>query len=219
MYEEFTKNIHNCWRPVFEKHKESIEKILIQIKESEPVNIYPPKHQIFRVFEMDVKDIKIVLLGQDSYHGEGQANGLAFSVEKNIKIPPSLVNIFKEIQNTYPEKNYVFPNGDLTRWFEEEKIFLLNCGLCVYEGKPGSFLTKWIPFTDDIIKFINENNNECIFFLLGNFAKEKGKYINDKNRIVSQSHPSPLGAYKGFMGSKIFKEIDNKLKYSVNWNI
>jgi uracil-DNA glycosylase len=219
MYEEYTKNIDKCWKPIFEKHKNLIEKIFLQIEESKPHNVYPPKNQIFRVFEKNVLDIKLVLLGQDSYHGEGQANGLAFSVEKNIKIPPSLVNIYKEIKNTYPEKNYEFPHGDLTRWFEEENIFLLNCGLCVYEGKPGSFLSKWLPFTDDIIKFIYENNNKCIFFLLGNFAKEKGKFIDDKKRIISESHPSPLGAHKGFLGSKIFTKIDEKFETPINWSI
>lgn len=217
--EEYTKNINECWKPIFDKHKDLLNGIFKQIKESDPFIVYPPNDKIFRVFEMDVKDIKLVLLGQDSYHGAGQANGLAFSVEKDIPIPPSLVNIFKEIKNTYPEKNYVFSHGDLSRWFSEEHIFLLNCGLCVYEGKPGSLLKKWIPFTDDIIKFIYENNNNCIFFLLGNFAKEKGKFINNDERIVSQSHPSPLGAYKGFIGSKIFKDIDEKLKCEINWNI
>jgi len=217
--EEYISKINECWKPLFIKHTSLINDILKTIDNSEPIPVYPPKNLIFKVFEMDVKDIKLVFLGQDSYHGSGQANGLAFSVEKEIKIPPSLVNIYKELNNTYPERNYIFEHGDLSRWFYEEKIFLLNCGLCVYESKPGSFLKKWTPFTDDVIQFISDNNDSCIFLLLGNFSKEKGKFIQNKDRIIEGVHPSPLSANRGFIGSKIFKEIDEKMGTEINWNI
>jgi uracil-DNA glycosylase len=213
------ENIHECWKPIFEKHNIEINNILNYIDESSTIPIYPPKNKIFRVFEMDINDINIVLLGQDCYHGKNQANGLSFSVEKNIKIPPSLLNIYKEIKNTYPHKNYIFEHGDLSRWFYEEKIFLLNSALTVFEGKPGSFMKKWTNFTDDIIKFISDNNKKCIFFLLGAYAKDKIKYIDKIDRCVVCVHPSPLSANRGFIGSKIFLEIDNKLNYEVNWNI
>ena len=211
-------NIHPSWTPIFNKHMKLIESIFEQIDNVYPVKVFPPKDKIFRVFEMSVYDIKLVLLGQDSYHGLGQANGLSFSVDKNIKIPPSLNNIFKELKNTYPDKEFNFNHGDLSRWYNEEKIFLLNCGLCVYEGKPSSFLDKWTPFTNDIIQFISESNN-CLFLLLGNYAIKKMDFIEDKNRCITGVHPSPLSAHRGFLGSKIFKKIDEKLGYEINWII
>lgn len=220
--EHYITNIHICWKVLFDKHKVLLDEIFEIIKGSEPIRVFPPKDKIFKVFEMDVKDIKLVFLGQDSYHGLGQANGLSFSVEKNIKIPPSLMNIYKELKNTYPDRNYIFENGDISRWFYEEKIFLLNCGLCVYEGKPGSFLKKWTQFTDDVIQFISKNNKECVFLLLGNFAKEKKKFIENNEfneKIIEGVHPSPLSANRGFIGSKIFNKIDEKIGYCINWNI
>jgi uracil-DNA glycosylase len=215
----YFSNIHPSWMPIFNKHFDLIQSIFEQIENSEPIKVYPPKDKIFKVFEMDVNDIKLVLLGQDSYHGFGQANGLSFSVDKNVKIPPSLSNIYKELKDTYPHKDFNFNHGDLSRWFYEEKIFLLNCGLCVYEGKPGTFLSKWTPFTDDIIQFISENNTNCLFLLLGNYSIKKMDFIQDKNRCITGVHPSPLSAYRGFIGSKIFKKIDEKLGYEINWMI
>ena len=208
-------NIHPSWNLIFEKHKDVINEIL----ENNNKVIYPPKEDIFKVFSMDVHDIKVLLLGQDPYHAKDQAHGLAFSVNKNVKIPPSLKNIYKELQNEYPEKNYIFNHGNLERWFFEEKIFLLNSSLTVIEGKPGSFIKIWSKITDDIIQFISENNKNCIFLLLGNYAKEKVKFINDKNRIILGVHPSPLSANRGFFGSNIFKKLDEKLNYNINWNI
>jgi uracil-DNA glycosylase len=215
----YFSNIDSSWIPIFNKHIDLIESIFHQIDNIEPIKVFPPKDKIFRVFEMSVYDIKVVLLGQDSYHGFGQANGLAFSVDKNIKIPPSLNNIYKELKNTYTHKEFNFIHGDLSRWYNEEKIFLLNCGLCVYEAKPGSFLDKWTPFTNDIIQFISENNNNCLFLLLGNYAIKKMDFIEDKNRCITGVHPSPLSAHRGFLGSKIFHKIDEKLGYEINWMI
>ena len=215
----YFSNIDPSWIPIFNKHIDLIESIFHQIDNIEPIKVFPPKDKIFRVFEMSVYDIKVVLLGQDSYHGFEQANGLAFSVDKNIKIPPSLNNIYKELKNTYPDKEFNFNHGDLSRWYNEEKIFLLNCGLCVYEGKPGSFLDKWTPFTNDIIQFISENNNNCLFLLLGNYAIKKMDFIEDKNRCITGVHPSPLSAHRGFFGSRIFHKVDEKLGYEINWMI
>lgn len=210
-------NIHECWKPLFEKHKELLDDIYKTTLEYE-LPIYPPTNLIYKVFEIDIKEIKILLLGQDPYHSVNQANGLAFSVNYNVKIPPSLKNIYKELNNTYPN-TYQFNHGNLERWFNEEKIFLLNSSLTVLEGKPGIFMKKWQPFTDDVIKFINDNNKNCIFLLLGNFAKEKSKFIDNKDRIIVGVHPSPLSANRGFLGSKIFKIVDEKIGYQINWSI
>lgn len=210
-------NIHECWKPLFEKHKELLDDIYKKTLEYE-LPVYPPTDLIYKVFQIDVKEIKILLLGQDPYHSANQANGLAFSVNNNVKIPPSLKNIYKELNNTYPD-TYQFNHGNLERWFNEEKIFLLNSSLTVLEGKPGIFMKKWQPFTDDIIKFINDNNKNCIFLLLGNFAKEKSKFIDNKDKIITGVHPSPLSANRGFLGSKIFKIVDEKVGYQINWSI
>jgi uracil-DNA glycosylase len=213
------ENIHECWKPVFINHYESIKKIL-EIYDIID-EIYPPKELIFRVFKINISDIKLVLLGQDSYHGKNQANGLAFSVNTDIKIPPSLKNIYKEIKNCYPEEDYEFSHGNLERWFNEEKIFLFNCSLCVFEGKPGSFINKWELFTNDIIKLIAENNKNAIFLLLGNFAKEKLNIINNIDKCITCVHPSPLSANRGFIGSKIFLKVDEKLSegLKINWSL
>jgi uracil-DNA glycosylase len=212
-------NIHESWNPIFEKHKELINNNLKSMYDDTELPIYPSKDDIFTVFKMAVKDIKIILLGQDPYHGIGQAHGLSFSVNKNAKIPPSLKNIYKEIQVEYPEKNYIFEHGNLEKWFNNEKIFLLNSSLSVIESKPGSLMNKWTTFTDSIIEYISENNENCIFLLLGNYAKEKSKFISNKDRIIYGVHPSPLSANRGFFGSNIFKKLDEKVGYDVNWSI
>jgi uracil-DNA glycosylase len=205
------ENIHKSWFNVFLKHNINLDEIYDNNKV-----IYPPKDLVYKVFSMDVKDIKIVLLGQDCYHGENQAHGLSFSVPIDMKIPPSLKNIYKELKLEFPERNYIFPNGNLDRWFNEEKIFLLNSSLTVEKGKPGSHMKKWMHMTNDVIKHINENNKDCVYLLLGNYAKSKAEFI-DSMRIISSPHPSPLA--RGFIGSNVFKQIENILGKEVDWNI
>lgn len=205
------ENIHSSWHDFFENYNINIEQLYGKNK-----NVYPTKSDVFKVFEMDINEIKIVLLGQDPYHGKNQANGLSFSVNDGIKIPPSLLNIFKEIQNCFPERNYKFKNGNLNRWFYEEKIFLLNSALTVEEGNANSHSHLWIHFTNDVIKYISENNEKCIFVLLGKFAQTKQEFIENLNRIVIAPHPSPLS--RGFIGSNVFKKIENKIG-EINWNI
>lgn len=206
--------IHKSWNELFTKHNFDLDNLY-----NTNNIIYPKQEQVFRVFEMDVNEIKILLLGQDPYHNPDQANGLSFSVNDNIKIPPSLKNIYKEIQSEFPERNYTFTTGNLERWFNEEKIFLLNASLTVIQNKPGSQMSLWNTFTNDVIKYISRNNDKCIFVLLGNFAKSKDNYIVNKNNIIYGVHPSPLSASKGFFGSNIFKLIEEKLGEQVNWNI
>jgi uracil-DNA glycosylase len=179
--------------------------------------VYPPKELVFRVFQMDVKDILILLLGQDPYHGPKQANGLSFSVPDGEKIPPSLKNIYKELNLNFPERNYTFTSGNLEKWFNREKIFLLNSSLTVEKGKAGSHMKKWETFTNDVIKFISEQNDNCLFLLLGNYAKSKRVFIKNKSKIVTEVHPSPLA--RGFVGSNVFKRVENVLECEVNWSI
>lgn len=210
--------IHPCWQPIFDKHSDLISSLKQMISDSN-IAIYPPGDDWFRVFEMDVLDIKVVLLGQDPYHGPGQAHGFAFSVNKGVRIPPSLLNIFKELKLEYPERNYEFGHGNLEQWFSREKIFLLNASLSVIEAKPSSLMKEWSPFTDDVIKFIEESNKNCIFLLLGNFAKDKNKFIENKERIIYGVHPSPLSANRGFFGSNIFKKLDELIGEPINWTI
>lgn len=206
--------MHSLWNPIFIKHSDLISKLV-----NENETMYPPKNLIFRVFEMNPMEIKIVLLGQDVYHQKGQANGLAFSVNDGIRVPPSLMNIFRELRNTFPERNYLFSHGNLERWFKEEKIFLLNCGLTVLDSKPGIHINKWQPFIDDIIKYIQTVNKTCIFLLLGNYAKNKMELIEDHSRCITGIHPSPLSAHRGFFNSNIFRQVENKLGTTVNWSL
>ena len=193
------ENINESWRHIFDKHHINLDELYINDKNNEV--IYPPKDLVYKVFSMDVKDIKIVLLGQDCYHGEDQAHGLSFSVPIDIKIPPSLRNIYKELQGEFPERNYKFHSGNLEKWFYREKIFLLNASLSVIKEKPGSQMKIWEGFTNNVIKFVSEQNKSCVFLLLGNFAKAKECIISNKERIIKGVHPSPLSAYNGFFGS------------------
>jgi uracil-DNA glycosylase len=155
-------------------------------------------------------------LGQDPYHGPNQAHGLSFSVPDGEKIPPSLKNIFKELILEFPERNYNFKSGNLEQWFTREKIFLLNSSLTVQRGKAGSDIKKWEEFTDQVIKFISEKNEDCVFLLLGNYAKSKNKFIKNKDKIVTEVHPSPLA--RGFVGSNVFKRVEHVLGDKIDWS-
>ncbi len=159
------------------------------------------------------------MLGQDPYHGPGQAHGLSFSVPNGVRVPPSLQNIYKELQQEFPERNYKFTSGNLESWFYREKIFLLNASLSVIEGTPSSMMNIWEDFTNETIKFVSENNPNCVFLLLGTFAKAKKIFIKNKERIIEGTHPSPLAAHHGFFNSNIFKKIEEKLNCKIDWSI
>lgn len=206
---------HESWKPLFDKY------IFDDIDEfySGKEEIYPKKEHLFRVFEMDIREIKVLLLGQDPYHGPGQAHGLSFSVPDGVKIPPSLRNIYKELQLEFPDRNYLFNSGNLENWFYREKIFLLNSSLSVIKGKPGSMMDIWEEFTNDVIKFVSEQNENCVFLLLGNFAKAKDSFIQNKDRIIKGVHPSPMAASQGFFGSNLFKQVEEKLNQKIDWSI
>ena len=182
--------------------------------------IFPKKEDIFNAFKIQYKDIKVVILGQDPYHGEGEAHGYAFSCLKT-PIPPSLKNIYKELYSDLGiEKDMT--NGDLTPW-AKEGVMLLNVCLTVEKDKPNSHKDLgWNIFTDEVIKKLNEREDPLVFILWGNFAKEKEKYITNKNHLViSSAHPSPFSARNGFFGSKPFSKTNNFLinnnKKSINW--
>ena len=207
------ENIHKSWKPLFDLYDFNLD----ELYNSGDV-IYPSRENIFKVFEMDVNEIKVLLLGQDPYHNPNQANGLSFSVNTGITIPPSLKNIYKELQNEFPDRNYMFNSGNLEKWFKKEKIFLLNASLSVIKNKPASQMDIWEEFTNDVIKFISENNRTCVFVLLGNFAKSKQNFISNKSNIIMGVHPSPFSAHNGFFGSNLFKNIESKLGHQIDWN-
>ena len=160
--------------------------------------IYPKGNEIFNAFNLCPFDnLKVVIIGQDPYHGEGQANGLSFSVNKNIKIPPSLNNIFIELKNNYP--NYRYSNGDLSRW-AKQGVLLLNSILTVRKSQPGSHRKiGWEKFTDYVIKTISSQKKNIVFILWGSFAKSKADIIDKREHLILESsHPSPFSAHKGF---------------------
>lgn len=183
--------------------------------------IYPPKNMVFNALKLtSFKNTKVVIMGQDPYHGVGEAHGLSFSVQKGVKIPPSLQNIYKELFDDLG----VFPksDGDLTGW-AESGVLLLNSVLTVEKDKPASHRNLgWELLTDYIIKLLNEKEEPVVFILWGNFAKEKKKYItNPRHLIIESSHPSPFSARYGFFGSKPFSRANDFLVKNgmtpINW--
>ena len=172
--------------------------------------IYPPKDYIFNALKLtSYKNTKVVIVGQDPYHGEGEAHGLSFSVQKGIKLPPSLQNIYKELESDLgikPSKD-----GDLTKW-AKEGVLLLNAVLTVEKDKPASHRNLgWENLTNYIIAALNEKEEPTVFILWGNFAKEKKKYItNKKHLVITSPHPSPFSASSGFFGSKPFSKTNKQ---------
>jgi len=174
--------------------------------------IFPPKEQIFRAFELvKPQDVKVVIIGQDPYHGEHQANGLAFSVLKGCKTPPSLRNIFVELVDDMACKNPTSP--DLTHW-AKEGVLLINSVLSVEMAKANSHQGKgWEEFTDFVIQKLSYEYEHIVFVLWGNPSQKKEKFIDaSKHLILKAPHPSPLSAYRGFFGSKPFSKANEYLK-------
>jgi uracil-DNA glycosylase len=173
--------------------------------------IYPPGKEIFRAFDCcDFDQVKVVIIGQDPYHGEGQANGLCFSVGKGIRMPPSLVNIFKEIQHDLGKP--IPPSGELERW-ANQGVLLLNATLTVRSGTPGSHQNKgWEQFTDAVIKKISDEKENVVFLLWGAYAQKKGEIIDrSKHYVLMSAHPSPFSADRGFFGNKHFSKANQYL--------
>ena len=195
-----------------ELEKDYFKKLLEIIKkEYKEKTIYPKQTEIFKAFRnTPYKDVKVVILGQDPYHGENQAEGLSFSVKVGVDQPPSLKNIFKELNS---DLGCSIPkHGSLVKW-SEEGILLLNTVLTVEKDKAASHKDLgWEIFTDEVIKKLNEKNEPIVFILWGSFARSKKKLITNKNHyIIESAHPSPLSAYNGFFGSKPFSKTNNFL--------
>lgn len=206
--------IGNDWDKILKSVFESVgyNKFLDIIKDKyEKYTCYPKYENIFYALKLtSYENTKVVILGQDPYHGIGQANGLSFSVQKGIPLPPSLQNIFKELYNDL--KIPINKDGDLTKW-AREGVLLLNSVLTVEKNKPASHKNLgWEILTDYIIKVINEKKEPVVFILWGSFAKNKRKYITNKQHLIIEStHPSPFSAYNGFFGSKPFSKTNNFL--------
>lgn len=186
-------------------------------------NIYPPREEIFKALELSsYKDTKVVILGQDPYYNHSQAQGLSFSVNKGVKLPPSLKNIYKEMETDLAIKPSI--NGSLVSW-AKQGVLLLNASLTVEEKMPNSHKSiGWQIFTDRIISTLNEREKPMVFILWGNFAKSKKTLItNEKHLIIESAHPSPLAARHGFFGSRPFSKTNEFLKKNnikeIDWKI
>lgn len=218
--------IGNDWDQVLEIIEKStgFKKFMQMINEKyNKTVVYPPKNYVFNALKLtSYKDTKVVIVGQDPYHGEGEAHGLSFSVQKGVKIPPSLQNIYKELYNDLGIKPALY--GDLTKW-AKEGVLLLNAVLTVEKDKPASHRNLgWELLTDYIIKALNEKDEPVVFILWGNFAKEKKKYItNPKHLVLTSPHPSPYSASNGFFGSKPFSKTNEFLtknnKKPIDWQL
>lgn len=217
--------IENSWLNVlaqeFEKPYMSNLKLFL-IKEKSVYKVFPPGELIFKAFDAcPFKDVKVVILGQDPYHGEGQAEGLCFSVPKGVSIPPSLQNIFKEIQSDIGYEKMP-DSGHLSDW-AKQGVFLLNTTLTVREHQALSHKNQgWEIFTDAVINILSQERTGLIFLLWGSPAQSKRKLIDEnKHTVLVAPHPSPLSAYRGFLGCKHFSQTNDILKKQglepINW--
>ena len=203
--------------PNFQKFYDKIMKLY------DEDTIYPEKENIFNALKLTpYKDVKVVIVGQDPYHGEGEAHGLSFSVQEGVKLPPSLKNIYKEL---YDDLGIVQRNtGDLTSW-AKQGVLLLNASLTVKKDSPSSHSKiGWQPLTDYIITKLNSRKEPIVFILWGNFARSKKVFITNPNHLVIESaHPSPFSARNGFFGSKPFSRTNEFLKKNnmseIDWKL
>lgn len=186
--------------------------------------IYPPNSEIFNAFNLTpFEEVKVVIIGQDPYHGIGQAHGLSFSVREDVRIPPSLQNIYKELETDI--NGFKIPvHGNLTKW-AQQGVLLLNATLTVEANKAGSHQKQgWEEFTDAAIKAVSDHKKDVVFILWGRFAQDKIKLIDTaKHYIIKSAHPSPFSAYNGFFGSKPFSQTNSYLQQKgqspIDWQI
>lgn len=209
--------IKNSWNDFFEKEttKEYFKLLQESIDAEYQSQIcFPPKNLIFNAFnQFEIEDLKVVIIGQDPYHGTGEANGLCFSVNDGVAIPPSLKNIFTEINNEY-ERVFFPTSGNLEAW-AKQGVLLLNAGLTVRKDLANSHKhLKWNVFTDNAIQYISENCTNVVFLLWGSFAQKKGSKIDrEKHLVLETGHPSPLSANRGFwFGNNHFLKTNTYLK-------
>ncbi len=218
--------IGNSWDKVLsnEFKKEYFGELLDFIKEEyKNKTIYPPQNEVFNAFRYtDFDKVKVVILGQDPYHGPNQAEGLSFSVSNEVLKPPSLQNIFKELEN---DLGIQFPKSNSLKPWAKEGVLLLNAVLTVEEHKPTSHANKgWEIFTDNVIKILNEKETPIVFILWGAYARKKKELItNKKHLIIESAHPSPFSARNGFFGSKPFSKTNEFLKKNgieeIDWRV
>jgi uracil-DNA glycosylase len=210
-----TVKIEESWQKVLqEEFEKPYFKNLVSFVKDEYASqkVYPPGNEIFNAFEKCPFDaVKVVILGQDPYHGPNQANGLAFSVKDGIRVPPSLVNIFKEIKSDLGKD--LPATGNLERW-AEQGVLLLNATLTVRASDAGSHQKKgWEEFTDAVVQKVNELKSGVVFMLWGAYAQKKGAFIDEsKHLVLKAAHPSPFAADRGFFGTKHFSKANEYLK-------
>lgn len=219
-------NIENSWNKKLEGEFDKSYYINLRqflVNEYKTKNIFPNMNNIFNALKLTpYEDVKVVILGQDPYHGAGQAHGLSFSVQPGVRIPPSLLNMYKELQNDLG--CYIPNNGYLVPW-AKQGVLLLNTVLTVREGEANSHKNKgWENFTDRVISLLNDREKPIVFLLWGSNAKEKIKLItNPRHYILTTVHPSPLSANRGFMGCKHFSKTNEILKSlgekEIDWQI
>ena len=218
----------NSWQEIL---KEELDKkyminlhSFLQIRRKEGHTIFPPNNLIFNAFNHTPFDqVKVVIIGQDPYHGQKQAHGLAFSVQKGMQIPPSLQNIFKELQSEY--NDFQIPHhGDLSSW-ADQGVLLMNVTLTVEASKAGSHQNQgWEIFTDRIIQIISEKRNRIVFLLWGKHAQAKARLIDhNKHLILTAAHPSPFSAYHGFFGCNHFivtnEYLEKNGERGIEWTV
>ncbi len=219
--------LHPSWQAVIgdELEKPYMQALRHFLKEEKAAGkiIYPPSPLIFNAFNhTPFEQVRVVIIGQDPYHGDNQAHGLSFSVPKGIALPPSLLNIYKEIAADLGIK--MSRKGDLTPW-AEQGVLLLNATLTVEQGKAGTHQGKgWEAFTDSAIAALNEHRDGLVFVLWGSYAQKKGSFIDESKHLVLKSvHPSPLSAHRGFFGNHQFSQINQYLiqqgQVPINWQL
>ncbi|GAA4823337.1 uracil-DNA glycosylase [Marinicella pacifica] len=222
MAETLTPKIENSWLKVLNQefqqaYMQQLKQFLIREKQIKQV-VYPPGSQIFAAFNhTPLTNVKVVILGQDPYHGPGQAHGLSFSVQPGTALPPSLKNIYKELNSDLSVHNQT---GDLTSW-AKQGVLLLNSVLTVRQNQAASHRDRgWERFTDAVITTVNSHCNHVVFMLWGSYAQQKGRVIDNKKHLILQApHPSPLSAHRGFFGCRHFSKANDYLKKHHNTEI
>lgn len=206
--------IESSWKELLaqEFDKPYFSKLVAFVKEEyRTQKCFPPAKLIFNAFDhCSLPDLKVVIIGQDPYHGQGQANGLCFSVNDGVSKPPSLTNIFKEIYDDLGKP--ISASGNLTRW-ADQGVLLLNATLTVKASSPGSHQNQgWETFTDAVIEKISENKKHLVFMLWGAYAQRKGEMVDrNKHLVLTSAHPSPFAAHKGFFGNRHFSQTNQYL--------
>ncbi len=218
--------IGNKWDEYLsDEYKKEYFKELLEFvkKEYKTKTIYPKQNEVFNAFRYtDYDDLKVVILGQDPYHGPNQAEGLSFSVSNEVLKPPSLKNIFKELES---DLKIPYPKANSLKPWAKQGVLLLNAVLTVEEHRPTSHKDKgWETFTDDVIKIINDKSEPVVFILWGAYARDKKKLITNSHHLVIESaHPSPFSARNGFFGSKPFSKANEFLKKNgikeIDWRV